>query len=318
LYVVGALLLGNLTFAVFVILGVAALGGGTAEDLVGTPPTLLVVGALVPLVAAIASVWFAGRFFDHRPFSDFGLQPMDRHWWLDFGFGLFLGALLMTGIFLVELAASWVTITGTFEVVGDFKAPFFLVILVPVVFFLCVGVYEELLSRGYQLRNMAEGLNYPNLGPKGAVVLAWILSSLLFGLFHSANPGASTAIVAVVVNITFAGLLLGLGYILTGRLAIPIGLHIAWNFFQGNVFGFRVSGLKPVGATFISIEQGGPPLWTGGAFGPEAGLIEVFAIIVGSLLIWLWVRVRSGKADLQTSIANPPPHRTEHTPGEAS
>jgi hypothetical protein len=99
--------------------------------------------------------------------------------------------------------------------------------------------------------------------------------------------------------------------VLTGRLAIPIGLHITWNFFQGNVFGFPVSGLEPVGATVLSIEQGGPLLFTGGVFGPEAGLIGIAAVLAGSLLTALWVRVRFGKAAMETSIAEPPPSLTD-------
>jgi CAAX protease family protein len=141
-----------------------------------------------------------------------------------------------------------------------------------------------------------------------AVVLAWAISSSLFGLGHLGNPNATTV---STVNIAFAGLLLGIGYVLTGRLAIPVGLHITWNFFQGNVFGFPVSGLEPVGATVFSIEQGGPLLFTGGVFGPEAGLLDIAATLVGSLLILLWVRIRSGKAVIETSIAEPPPGRAE-------
>jgi membrane protease YdiL (CAAX protease family) len=246
-------------------------------------------------------VWIAGRFFDRRPLSGFGLR-IDGEWWLDLGFGLFLGALLMSGVFLFELAAGWVTVTGAFEATSR-GAPFFPTILVPLVLFVWVGFYEELVSRGYQIRNIAEGLNLPGVGPRGAVVLAWVLSSSLFGLLHLANPNAS---VVSSFNITFAGLLLGIGYVLTGRLAIPIGLHMTWNFFQGNVFGFPVSGLRPVGATFLSVEQDGPSLFTGGIFGPEAGLLGLIATVVGSLLILLWVRVRSGKAALQTSLAEPP------------
>jgi hypothetical protein len=85
-----------------------------------------------------------------------------------------------------------------------------------------------------------------------------------------------------------------------------MGLHIAWNFFEGNVFGFPVSGVETVGATFLSIEQSGPLLFTGGAFGPEAGVFTNAASVLGFLLILLWVRVRSGRIALQTSLAEPP------------
>ncbi len=297
---------GWLVSGALALLGWAPPEGGGTEVLTGSP-IFLVVNSVASLVAVVASVWLAGRVLDRRPFfSGFGLK-LDRDWWLDFCFGLFLGAMLMTGVFLTELAAGWVTVAGTFEAAG--KGAFFPAILMPLVLFLCVGISEELLSRGYQITNLAEGLNFPGLGgPKVAVVLAWVISSSLFGLGHLGNPNAT---VVSTLNIALAGLLLGLGYVLTGRLAIPIGLHITWNFFQGNVFGFPVSGLEPVGATILSTEQGGPLLFTGGVFGPEAGLIGIAAILAGSLLILLWVRVRSGKTALEASIAEPPPSLTE-------
>jgi hypothetical protein len=109
--------------------------------------------------------------------------------------------------------------------------------------------------------------------------------------------------------IMLIALLLGLGYVLTGELAMPIGIHITWNFFQGNVFGFPVSGMASA-ASFIGIQQGGPDAWTGGAFGPEAGIIGLLAMALGCLLIILWVRWRYGRVDLQEGLASyhPPAH----------
>jgi len=291
------------------LIGGAALGNEAIEDPLASP-IFMATSGIVSLVLALFVVWFVGRFFDRRPFSGFGLR-IDKEWWLDFGFGLFLGALLMTGVFLVESAAGWVAVTEAF-VATNGGAPFFPTILAPLALFICVGIYEELLSRGYQLRNMAEGLNFPSVGPKRAIVLAWVLSSSIFGLLHFANPNAT---VVSTVNIAFAGLLLGSGYVLTGQLAIPIGLHMTWNFLQGNVFGFPVSGLEPVGATFLSTKQGGPILFTGGVFGPEAGLLGLGAMIAGILLTWLWVQARSGKATLQASLAEPPVDRANDPGG---
>jgi membrane protease YdiL (CAAX protease family) len=269
-----------------------------------TSPTSLFVAVQVALVLVVLfTLWFSARLLDRRPTSRLGLR-VDREWWLDLGFGLFLGSLLMTTIFLVELAAGWVTVRGVLETTRE-GAPFFPVILAPLVRWVCLGLHEELVFRGYQLTNMAKGLNFSRVGPRGAIALALVLSSALFGVFHLWNPNASAL---STINLTlWGGLLLGLGSVLTGRLALPIGLHIAWNFFEGNVFGLPVSGWGTLGATFISIEQSGPPLFTGGDFGPEAGLLTIGASIIGVLMILLWVRARCGRVALQTSLAEPTP-----------
>ena len=205
-------------------------------------------------------------------------------------------------IFAFELALGWITITDTFhsETTGlGFPAAFTFRLLA----FVCVGIYEELLFRGYQLKNMSEGmLAVPALGPRGAILASLLISSALFGLAHAGNPNA-TAISTF--NLVLAGFFLALGYLLTGRLAIPIGLHITWNFFQGNVFGFPVSGSAANTTTLIAIEQGGIPLLTGGAFGPEAGLIEIVALLLGSVLIVVWSRARYGQARIMESLAEP-------------
>ena len=252
-------------------------------------------------LGVVVSVWLSTRFLDRRSFSDLGLQ-LNKDWWLDFGFGMALGALLMGGIFLTEWAAGWINITGTFQTDTPGQ-PFALAILLPMLLFIAVGVNEELLSRGYQLKNMSEGLNFAVFGPRGAILLALFTSSSVFGLLHLANPN-TTALSTV--NIAVAGFLLAAGYVLTGQLAIPIGLHITWNFFQGNVFGFPVSGLEWFQTTFIATEQSGPQLWTGGAFGPEAGLLDPVATVVGVLLIIVWVRYRYGRVSLNVSLAQPP------------
>jgi membrane protease YdiL (CAAX protease family) len=104
------------------------------------------------------------------------------------------------------------------------------------------------------------------------------------------------------LNLVIAGLFLGLGFILTGDLAISIGLHITWNIFQGNVFGFPVSGTTPI-VSFIGINQKGPDLVTGGAFGPEAGLIGLAALLLGSFFILVWVYATRKKISLAQSLA---------------
>ena len=264
---------------------------------------LRITGRTLTLIGVLVGTWIAVRFLDHRPFADLGFH-FNRRWWIDLFFGLGLGGVLMGLVFVTEWALGWIEVTGYFSVSGS-SLPFALEILGPIAVFVVVGITEELLSRGYQLHNLAEGFNFSPLGQRGAVLLAWLLSSSLFGLLHVLNPNAS---VVSTTNLILAGLFLGLGYILTGSLAIPIGLHITWNFFQGNVFGFPVSGNDFSTATVIAIRQGGPDLWTGGAFGPEAGLIGVGAMVLGALLIVLWLRWRDDGVQLCTDLAVYTPH----------
>jgi membrane protease YdiL (CAAX protease family) len=270
----------------------------------GTPEFFL-VGTVLRLVLGLLTVWLVGWLVDRRPFRDFGFS-MNRAWWADLAFGLGLGAALMTGIFLVEWALGWVEVTGTFRTPVEGEV-FALAILMPVVLFVGVGILEELLARGYLLRNVAEGLAFRRLGgARGGLIIACVISSALFAQGHADNPNATWVSTA---NIAIAGVLLALGFMLTGQLALPIGLHITWNFFQASVFGFPVSGVSRMRTTFVATEQVGPEMWTGGAFGPEAGLVGLGAMIVGVVLTLLWVRWRQGEVRLATALAEPPPPR---------
>ncbi len=291
------LLLGILQVTIVLVL--AALPGGFDPSELGAfaSPLLLAAGAVASLIAMVLSLLVAARLLDRRPLPDYGFHLGPR-WWADLGFGLALGALLMAGLFLVEWLAGWVVVAGTFRTAGpgvDFAAG----IIASLIAFICVGFYEEMFARGYQLRNLAEGLNLRRVSARTALLLAWAASSAIFGLLHAFNPNSTPL---STLNLMLVGLFLGLGFLLTGELAIPIGLHISWNFFQGNVFGFPVSG-GAAGPSFLASQQGGPDLITGGAFGPEAGLLGLLSSLVGALLIWLWVRYRYGEARLQTDLA---------------
>ena len=256
--------------------------------------------AATQLVAFVGAVYLAGRFVDRRWFRDFGLH-LDRTWWTDLGFGLALGAALMTGIFLVELAAGWVAVTGTLRI-EQASFPFWPWFGWAVVTFVGVGVTEELLTRGYLIKNLSEGLTwFERVGPTGAVGLAVAGSALVFGVGHAANPNAS---LASTTGIVVAAVMLAAGYVITGELAIPIGIHVTWNLFQGPVYGFPVSGLD-FGLSIVGIEQRGPALLTGGSFGPEAGLLGVAASVVGTGLILGWVWRREGRVRIDPSLTRP-------------
>jgi membrane protease YdiL (CAAX protease family) len=293
----------------------AVWGGPNASDGLDTSVSsdyyavVRLLSGVAGLAVAILTVWLAGRFLDRRPFSAFGFR-LGAGWWLDLLFGMVLGALLITTFFLVELGLGWVEVTGSFETHGG--APFVISILFPAAYFVCVGISEEIVSRGYQLKNAAEGLNYPALGPRGAILLAWFLSTSFFAVLHADNPNAT---LLSTLNIVFAGLMLGFGYVLSGELAIPIGLHITWNFFQGAVYDFPVSGIEGFGPTLLTTQQDGPEFWTGGPFGPEGGLLVPGIMLLGMSLIALWIRLRTGKVSLHTPIAESPyPDRLQPPP----
>jgi hypothetical protein len=246
----------------------------------GVPVVVLLT--VVSGTASVVAVAAVGWAIDRRRIADFGLG-IDRDWWLDLGFGFALGAALMTLVFGVELALGWIVITGTFAPPGGFFTGFLSVCAL----FLVVGVQEELLARGYLLTNLCEGLR-GWLGERGATAVAVLVSSAVFGGLHLGNPNAT---LVSTLSISLAGVMLAVGYVLTDELAIPVGLHVSWNLFQGGVYGFPVSGLG-LDVAVVAVAQRGPDRWTGGAFGPEAGLLGVTAILLGTLATVGYVRLR--------------------------
>ena len=138
------------------------------------------------------------------------------------------------------------------------------------------AVGEEMLFRGVLFRWIDEKWN---------LVAALVVSSLVFGFMHLGNPGSTWwSSLAIAIE---AGLLLGAAYKYSGTLWLPIGIHWAWNFTQGRIFGINVSG-GDVGASLIQPEISGPDILTGGAFGAEASII---AVVLGvALSAWYIVK----------------------------
>jgi len=139
---------------------------------------------------------------------------------------------------------------------------------------------EEIVFRGVVFR-LLEG----RLGS----MLALILSAAAFGATHAGNPGATwVSTLAIALE---AGVLLGLAYVATRSLWLPIGLHFGWNFTEGGIFGAAVSGGHYTGV--VNAPLSGSPLVTGGAFGPEASLAALAVSLAASGLLAWWA-VRAG------------------------
>jgi membrane protease YdiL (CAAX protease family) len=211
---------------------------------------------------------FLAKVVERRPLRAVGLSPKGilRETLLGFA----IGAALLSAVIGTMALAGWYHI-------GQFTwstALFWTYLL----HYLLVGIQEEIALRGVFFRAVEESLgSYISLG----------LSALLFGILHIVNPNATLAS-ALAISLE-AGVLLAAAYMLTRSLWLAIGIHWGWNFIQGPVFGAAVSGGQ--GKSLIKPLITGPAWATGGAFGPEGGLIAVLiCTLAGVLLLYLAAR----------------------------
>lgn len=247
------------------------------EPLIPGLPLRGMIPNLAAFIAIPLSVWLARRYIDRRSFRSLGLWR-DRFSLPDLVVGFALPGLLFLGIYAAMAALGWLHFEGwAWQTASSGRV--LLGLLGGLGVFILVGFQEELWTRGYQMVNLAESLGFR---------WALFLTSAIFGLLHLGNPNATWA---SALGIFFAGLFLGYAWYRTGgALWLPIGIHIGWNFFEGTVFGFPVSGLA--GPRLILQRVEGPALITGGAFGPEAGLIVLPFIALGAVLVHLYTRHR--------------------------
>ncbi|HLR09576.1 MAG TPA: type II CAAX endopeptidase family protein [Bacillota bacterium] len=182
----------------------------------------------------------------------------------DFWFGMLLGAVSIVFIFLLLVA------TGNVTLINSLTDPEFTVLTFTFfIIFILVAFFEEMFFRGYVMRTMA------NRGNKKWLI--YVGSALFFSVVHGTNPNVT---VLGLVNIMLVGLLFAYMFDMTQSLWLPIGYHITWNYFQGNVFGFPVSGTTPHGIYEVDVSIGNDWL-TGGAFGLEGGIGATVLILIG-------------------------------------
>lgn len=236
----------------------------------------LILNGAYEFAAFTASIYLARRFLDKRSFASLGLA-LNAKALMDIAAGITITFLMMSLIYSVEYALGWIKFEG-FAWQAEPTSDIIKGVLAFVVIFIMTAWNEELLARGYHLQTIASGSN-----------TAWgvVLSSVIFGILHLANPNATWV---ATIGIFAAGLFFAYGYTRTMRLWLPMGLHFGWNFFEGVVFGFPVSGLDVYRLTRHQVT--GPAAWSGGPFGPEAGLIMVPALAIGFVLVHLYTKFR--------------------------
>lgn len=227
--------------------------------------------ALVALVAALAlALYFCFvRFVERRAVTELGISQLPRE--------LAVGGLI--GAALYALCVMILMVLGIYRIDGLNPLSYMLPALAMA---LSAGVLEELIFRGVLFRIVEESLG------------SWIsllISSFVFGFIHLVNP-QGTVMGAVFISIE-AGVLLGAAYMLTRRLWLSIGFHIAWNYTQSGVFSGIVSGLD-TDPGLIKATIDGPKYLTGGTFGLESSLVA-FALCTTTGVIMLVLAVRRGQ-----------------------
>lgn len=224
-----------------------------------------IIMSFFALLGTFFVIWLFMKYLDKEHFMKVGFEPKNRL--NEFLVGIVIGAFIMTAGYLLLLFLGEINFE---RVIFDFKE-----IIISIFLFIIVAVMEELLMRGYILKNLMISFNK---------YVALIISSILFSLMHAFNPNID---LFSLTNIFLAGILLGISYIHTKNLWFPIALHLSWNLFQ-TIFGFNVSGQKNYSLIEFSITENN--LLNGGKFGFEGSILSVIAMIVTIVGIEIYYR----------------------------
>ena len=210
-------------------------------------------------------LWLWVRFAEKRPFRTLGFRA-DR-WVMRYGRGFLVGMVMFALAAGVPWAMGFYRLNGVpLAIAGS---------LVVLFGWLVQSAAEELLFRGWLL---------PVLSVRYGVPLGVLVSAALFAAAHSLNPHLN---VLAILNLALFAIFAALYALHDGSIWGIAGAHAAWNWMQGNVMGIPVSGMQPVGGSWLSLVESGPDWLTGGAFGAEGGLAVSLVLAVGiALLLW--------------------------------
>jgi CAAX protease family protein len=211
--------------------------------------------------AALASYWIYVRLVEKRQVSELSHVRAVP----ELGAGLLIGALMVTAVVGVLAALGAYQVTGS----GGFSMK----LLTPLAEMTLVGVFEEVLCRGIIFGTLEKSLGSQ---------IALLISALLFGLAHL--PGAGAGFLAITIAVV-AGAFFAAAYMLTRRLWLCIGIHIAWNYTLGTVFSIAVSGRENSGLLRGTLS--GADWLSGGTYGLEASVFTLLVLtVMGSYFLW--------------------------------
>jgi membrane protease YdiL (CAAX protease family) len=223
------------------------------------------IGEGIMLLSVFIVTFLMMRFLDRRPFSDLGFSLKGRGKDILYGF--------LVAVLIYAIGFGVCLLTGQIEVVSVHLH--WSDLLLSGLFFAMVAIVEETMMRGYVLgRLLRTRLNK---------FISLLISSLLFALLHLMNPNVAFL---PMLNLVLGGLLLGASYLYTRNLWFPVSLHFFWNWIQGPVLGYEVSGNRFC-ETLFSLRLPANNLINGGAFGFEGSLVcTVLATLFTLFIIW--------------------------------
>jgi len=221
----------------------------------------ILITSFFGLIGTFTSVLIFRKYVDKKTFSSLGLNYGDPK---DITLGLIIGFVMMFVGFIMLVLLK--------EIDFIYKGLDLKAFLVSVLIFIIIALTEELLVRGYVLNTLMSSMNK---------YLALIISAIIFSLLHSFNPNIS---LYSLLNLFFAGILLGLSYLFTKNLVFPIALHFSWNFCQGTIFGFNVSGMNFWSLFVIKLKTNN--YLNGGKFGFENSILCTVFQLIAILIVY--------------------------------
>lgn len=227
-------------------------------------------------IALLLFAWV--KWFEKRPISSLGFfkeKPLK-----EFLKGWLVGMIVFSVAFLLTYLLGGVQLLAY-----DFSGKTILYVLSTIPFWIIQGGTEEIITRGWLL---------PILNKRTNLAIAVAVSSSLFGLLHLGNDNVTVLSVA---GIILAGVFMALYMLKTDNLWGVVGLHAAWNFIQGNVYGIAVSGVATGPSFFRFIGKPSVPDWiSGGAFGTEGSLLTSIVLLICIFyLAWLLKKEKQGE-----------------------
>jgi len=241
-------------------------GMGSAEAMIARPASVTLV-YVMGNAGLLLLAWLFLHLFDRRSFRALGF-------WFYPGWGreVLAGAGIGLGLIVVGVLSAVALRATLFHGASEMHPAVLGGVFKIAVLLLFAAANEEFLFRGYAFQRLVDSV--------GAIWAVGI-TSVLFGVAHLFNPSPTPLSTA---NTALAGVLLSLAYLKTRALWLPTGLHWAWNFTMGPVLGLPVSGLN-IKPTLLRAESTGPAWLTGGAYGPEGGI--VMTVVCVAVVIWL-------------------------------